>query len=427
MKVLVLGSGGREHVLVNRLSQEIGVENVFAAPGNGGTDLCAKNVAISPLDFEAVGDFCIKQGITHILPGNEDPLVNGLRDFFESRENLKGVYIFGPDQKGAQLEGSKAFAKAFMHKYQIPTAKYKSFSEDDIEGAMNWLPVLDPPYVLKADGLAAGKGVLICDDINEAETELEHMLLDRKFGEASSKVVIEEFLNGIEFSVFIATDGENYCLLPEAKDYKRIGEGDKGLNTGGMGAVSPVPFVDQNLMQKVVDRIIEPTLAGLRLEKIDYRGFIFFGLMNVGGDPYVIEYNVRMGDPETEVVFPRINGRLSDMLELSAKKELHAWKRSISRDSCTTVFTVSKGYPEAYEKGKLIQLPEAPQDGIYFHAGTKRENHEFYTSGGRVIACTFLSDNLTEALEGSYQMAEALQFEGKVYRKDIGLDVSEPD
>lgn len=426
MKVLILGSGGREHVFAAKLSAELGKEAVFVAPGNGGTDSCAQNVSISPLAFEQLAQFCLEHAITHVLPGNEDPLVNGLRDYFESRNELKHIFVFGPNEHGARLEGSKEFAKEFMQKHHIPTAMYKSFSEDEIGDAMSWLPVLEPPYVLKADGLAAGKGVVICPTLDEAETELEHMLINRKFGDASSKVVIEEFLSGIEFSVFVVTDGEHHVLLPEAKDYKRIGEGDTGLNTGGMGAVSPVPFADEVLMGKVKSQIIEPTISGLKKDGIDYRGFIFFGLMNVSGDPYVIEYNVRMGDPETEVVFPRIGGALSDLLEKARNKQLSQWNPKRSDDFCTTVFTVSEGYPESYEKGKEIELLSAPNGGIYFQAGTTQKNGKLYTAGGRVIACTYIAPSMHDALNGSYSMAEKLQFEGKYFRKDIGRDLSEP-
>lgn len=426
MKVLILGSGGREHVFAAKLSAELGKEAVFVAPGNGGTEMCAQNVNVSALDFEQLAQFCLQAEVTHILPGNEDPLVSGIRNYFESRHELNHIFIFGPDENGARLEGSKEFAKEFMHKHQIPTALYKSFSEDEIGEAMSWLPVLDPPYVLKADGLAAGKGVVICPTLDEAETELEHMLINKKFGQASSKVVIEEFLSGIEFSVFVVTDGKQHVVLPEAKDYKRIGEGDTGLNTGGMGAVSPVPFADQEIMEKVKNQIIEPTLKGLKKDGIDYRGFIFFGLMNVSGDPYVIEYNVRMGDPETEVVFPRIGGSLSDMLMKAQNKQLQHWNPELSDRFCTTVFTVSEGYPESYEKGKEIVLPSAPVSGTYFQAGTIQKNGKLQTAGGRVIACTFMAPTMHDALNGSYRMADSLHFEGKYFRRDIGRDLSEP-
>lgn len=426
MKVLILGSGGREHVLAAKLSKELGAHSVYVMPGNAGTAKVAQNVSGSVTDFSFMTRFCLQEDIDFILPGSEESLVAGVRDALAEKENTRHIYVFGPDKLGASLEGSKEFAKQFMERHGIPTAMYKSFTEEQIGDAMTWLINLQPPYVLKADGLAAGKGVLICEHIDEAEAELQQMLFDKKFGQASSKVVIEEFLSGIEFSVFVATDGEHYALLPEAKDYKRIGEGDTGLNTGGMGAVSPVPFADKALMDKVRNHIIEPTIRGLHSEGIDYRGFIFFGLMNCGGDPYVIEYNVRMGDPETEVVFPRVNGELSKMLSLAAEKRLNEWDAKVSEDYCTTIFTVSEGYPEAYEKGKEISLPAAPENGVYFHAGTALSGEKLLTSGGRVIACSYQATSLSEALEGSFRMADSIAFEGKYFRKDIGKDLSEP-
>lgn len=426
MKVLILGSGGREHVLASKLSDELGAESVYVMPGNAGTAQVARNVTGSISDFESIARLCLDENIHFILPGSEEALVSGVRDALQANDETRHIYVFGPDKLGASLEGSKEFAKQFMERQHIPTAVYKSFTEEQIGEAMTWLIHLQAPYVLKADGLAAGKGVLICQDIEEAETELQQMLLDKKFGEASSRVVIEEFLSGIEFSVFVVTDGEHYVLLPEAKDYKRIGEGDTGLNTGGMGAVSPVPFADEALMEKVKNTIIEPTIRGLRSEGLDYRGFIFFGLMNCGGDPYVIEYNVRMGDPETEVVFPRVKGSLSEMLQLAAQRRLNEWDAKVSEQFCTTVFTVSQGYPEAYEKGKFIHLPDAPEQGKYYHAGTTMSDGQLLTSGGRVIACSFMAGQMSEALEGSFRMAEALAFDGKYFRKDIGKDLSEP-
>lgn len=426
MKVLILGSGGREHVLASKLSHELGTEAVYVMPGNAGTAQVARNVAGSISDFESMAKYCLEQGIDYILPGSEEALVAGVRDAFSANEKTRHIYVFGPDRLGASLEGSKEFAKKFMERHHIPTAMYKSFTEEQIGDAMTWLINLQPPYVLKADGLAAGKGVLICEHIDEAETELQQMLLDKKFGQASSKVVIEEFLSGIEFSVFVATDGAHYAILPEAKDYKRIGVGDTGLNTGGMGAVSPVPFADEELMHKVRTTIIEPTIRGLRNDGIHYRGFIFFGLMNCGGEPYVIEYNARMGDPETEVVFPRVKGKLSEMLRLAAENRLNEWDAKVSENYCTTVFTVSEGYPEAYEKGKEIQLPHAPQNGMFYHAGTVMSEGRLLTSGGRVIACSYEAETLADALKGSFEMAASIQFEGKYFRNDIGKDLSEP-
>lgn len=424
MNCLILGSGGREHAFSVKIRQSNLCENLFIAPGNGGTAQVGTNVNLNPLDFPAVAEFCLQHQITLLIPGNEDPLVHGLVDYFKNRADLQGIKVAGPTQKGAMLEGSKDFAKAFMAKYQIPTAAYQTFTKDTLSAGHDFLKTLNPPYVLKADGLAAGKGVVIPPTYEEACAELTSMLADAKFGEASAKVVIEEFLSGIEVSVFVLTDGNSYCLLPEAKDYKRIGEGDTGLNTGGMGAISPVPFVDDAFLEKVKSRIVEPTIQGLKEEQIDYRGFIFLGLMNVNGDPYVIEYNVRMGDPETEAVLPRVENDLMDLLLAVCNGTLHEKELKISQKTAATVVLVSGGYPGDYPKGLPIQGLENQNANTHvFHAGTKQSGDQLLTNGGRVFAITALEGDIQSALNAAYLKAQEIAFEGKYFRRDIGLDL----
>ena len=384
LRILILGSGGREHTLAWKLSSEIGAENVFVAPGNGGTQKCATNVAMSMSDFEAIRDFCVENRINLVLPGSEDPIAQGIRDFLENDPQTQGLFVLSPDKYAGQLESSKSFAKEFMQRHGVPTAAYKRFDRNNLEEGYAFLDSLKPPYVLKADGLAAGKGVLILTDLKKAKLELQEMLVGEKFGEASSSVVIEEFLDGIEFSVFVITDGKNYVLLPEAKDYKRIGEGDTGLNTGGMGAVSPVPFFSEALKEKTIQQVIEPTIQGFAKDGLNYRGFVFFGLIMVKGEPKVIEYNVRMGDPETEVVIPRMNASLSGYIKAIVSGQLTTAECPARPGYCTTVFSVSGGYPEAYEKGKAIAIKEDRE--TLFHAGTKQQDDQLVTSGGRVLA-----------------------------------------
>lgn len=421
MRILILGSGAREHAIAWKLSSEIGNENVYTATGNGGTARCGSNVAIPFSDFDKLKEFCLAHAIDTILPGSEDAIASGVRDFFEAAADTEHIYVFSPDQYAGQLESSKSFAKEFMAKENIPTAAYQSFTRDNLEDGYTFLDRLKSPYVLKADGLAAGKGVIIVDDLAEAKSALKEMLLDQKFGNASQTVVIEEFLDGIEFSVFALTDGENYVMLPEAKDYKRIGEGDVGLNTGGMGAVSPVPFYDEALRQKTIEKVVKPTIAGFKNQKLNYRGFVFFGLIVVGNEPYVIEYNVRMGDPETEVVIPRLDESLSGLIEAAkAGKLTSKIARTISKYA-TTVFAVSGGYPEAYHKGKEIDLGSNSE--TLFHAGTKIEGDMLTTSGGRVLAATCFGDSMKDALSKSYEMVKNIRFEGKHFRTDIGQDL----
>ena len=422
-KILLLGSGGRECALAWKISQSSSVETLYIAPGNGGTDKYGKNIAMSPLDFDAVGTFVKEKGITMVVVGNEDPLVAGIYDYFQADEELAKVAVVGPSKAGARLEGSKDFAKGFMERHGIPTAKYLSVTKENIEEGINFLRSLKAPYVLKADGLAAGKGVLILHTLEEAEKELGAML-DGMFGASSATVVIEQFLSGIECSVFVLTDGENYKVLPVAKDYKRIGEGDKGLNTGGMGAVSPVSFADDVFMAKVNDRIIVPTIEGLKKEQITYHGFIFLGLINVEGEPYVIEYNVRMGDPETEVVMPRIASDIVPLLRAATTGNLGSISLEIDNRYATTVMLVSKGYPEAYEKGKLITGLEKVEGSILFHAGTKKTPEgEVFTNGGRVISVTSYGDTKADALARSFESIKKIDFEGKTFRRDIGFDL----
>jgi phosphoribosylamine--glycine ligase len=423
MKVLLLGSGGREHALAWKIAQSSILDELFIAPGNAGTKKHGKNIDVSPTDFDAIKEFVIAQQIDMVIVGPEEPLVNGIYDYFQSDEQLKKIGIIGPSKFGAQLEGSKDFAKAFMARHAIPTAKYGTFTAETFAQGISFLEAMKGPYVLKADGLAAGKGVLILSDLAEAKAELKSMLLDEKFGTASSKVVIEQFLDGIELSVFVLTDGESFKLLPEAKDYKRIGEGDTGLNTGGMGAISPVPFADASFMDKVHNRIIVPTIKGLKTEKITYKGFVFFGLINVKGDPYVIEYNCRMGDPETEVVIPRLKSDILDLFEGVASNTLSERDIQFIDKSAATVMMVSGGYPGAYEKGKSIFGLNGIVDSIVFHAGTSADGPSVLTAGGRVLAVTSYGKNLEVALEKSYDSISKINFDGAYYRKDIGQDV----
>ncbi len=424
MNILILGSGGREHTFAYKIAQSNRCEKLFVAPGNAGTASIATNVDLKVTDFGAVKKCVVENNIEMVIVGPEDPLVHGIADYFAETSELQNVMLIGPSKRGALLEGSKQRAKEFMMQHNIPTAAYKSFTVESLEAGKAFLENLNPPYVLKADGLAAGKGVLILKDLSEAKQELENMLSHSKFGEASSKVVIEEFLDGIELSVFVLTDGKNYKILPTAKDYKRIGEGDTGLNTGGMGAVSPVPFADGVLMKKIEDRIVKPTVDGLSEEKIDYKGFVFIGLIKVDNEPYVIEYNVRMGDPETEVVLPRIKTDLVDILEATYRQNLGNFKIEIDGRAATTVMLVSGGYPEAYEKGKEISGLENVEGSIVFHAGTKLEkNDKILTNGGRVLAITSLDDDFRKALKKSYQNIEKLSFDRMQYRRDIGFDL----
>ncbi|HNW96945.1 MAG TPA: phosphoribosylamine--glycine ligase [Bacteroidales bacterium] len=423
MRVLLLGSGGREHTFAWKMAQSPLLDELWIAPGNAGTADYGENVNINPNDFNEIKNFVLAHEVDMIVVGPEEPLVNGIVDFFNNDTELKNIPVIGPCKQAAALEGSKDFAKAFMKKYNIPTAAYQSFSANEIKDAKSFLKSMNPPYVLKADGLAAGKGVIICEDILKAETELTEMLQNRKFGNASNKVVIEQFLKGIELSSFIISDGKSYFILPEAKDYKRIGEGDTGLNTGGMGAISPVPFADDAFLLKVKDRIIEPTMNGLKQEGIEFVGFIFVGLINVNGEPYVIEYNVRMGDPETEVVLPRIKTDILEIFKAVAEKKLNEQDMEINPDYAVTVMLVSHGYPGNYAKGKLVTGCEDIKNSLVFHAGTTFKDEDVVTNGGRVIAVTSLHKEMKSALNISFQNADKINFEGKYFRKDIGADL----
>ena len=422
MKVLLLGSGGREHALAWKINQSERLTKLYVAPGNAGTAEIAENVNIKVTDFEALANFVENNAIDMLVVGPEDPLVEGIRDYFEADARFARLMIVGPGKAGAILEGSKDFAKEFMFRHHIPTAGYLTVTKDNLEKGFAFLETLKPPYVLKADGLAAGKGVLILDNLEEAKRELE-LMLGGKFGKAGNQVVIEEYLKGIELSVFALTDGRSYKILGSAKDYKRIGEGDIGLNTGGMGAVSPVPFANEEFNRKVEERVVRPTIEGLQKDGIDYKGFVFFGLMNVGGDPYVIEYNVRMGDPETEVVMPRLKTDILSLFEAMAKGELEQAAFELDDRFCTTVMLVSQGYPGDYEKGKEITGVPDVKGSIVFHAGTKLADGKVVTNGGRVIAVSSFGKTMREALAQSYENVARIHFEGMNFRRDIGFDL----
>lgn len=424
MNILILGSGGREHALAWKIAQSKRLGKLFVAPGNAGTAGIATNISVEAKNLEAIKDLVVNNDINMVVVGPEAPLVNGITDFFTNNTLLKDVMIIGPASKGSKLEGSKDFAKAFMKRYNIPTARYKTFTKDEYIEAVAYLETQEtPPYVIKADGLAAGKGVSICENLEDALKNMRAMLLEEKFGEASERVVIEQFLKGIELSVFVLTDGKSYQILPAAKDYKRIGENDTGPNTGGMGSVSPVPFAHQSFMKKIEDQIIKPTIAGLQQENIPFKGFIFFGLMNVNNDPYVVEYNVRMGDPEAEVVLPRIKSDMIDLLEATWNEELDDFDMQIDNRYASAIILASGGYPGKYEKGKSISGVDDVNESIVFHAGTKLINNEMQTNGGRVMAITGLGNTLQDALLKAYQDADKISFDGKYFRKDIGKDL----
>ena len=422
LNILLVGSGGREHAMAWKIKQSKKVNQLFIAPGNAGTADAGENIAVSVSDFEGLKKVALEKSIDLLVVGPEVPLVDGLHDFFLKDEELKNIKVVGPQKAGALLEGSKDFSKDFMQRHQIPTAKYKTVTPNTLAEGIAFLKTMKAPYVLKADGLAAGKGVLIIEKLTEAETSLK-IMLDGQFGEASSKVVIEEFLSGVELSVFAITDGKDYQILPEAKDYKRIGEGDTGLNTGGMGAISPVPFADADFMRKIEERIIKPTVKGLQKDNIPYNGFIFFGLINCEGDPYVIEYNVRMGDPETEAVMLRIKSDFVDLLEAAANGTMAEQSIEIDERTAATVMLVSGGYPGAYVNGKKMTGFEKVKDSLLFHAGTKQTSKDIVTAGGRVIAISSYGSSMKEALAQSYANAEKIDFEGKYYRKDLGFDL----
>jgi phosphoribosylamine--glycine ligase len=425
MNILLIGSGGREHALAWKIRQSPRCQRLFIAPGNAGTSQLGSNVPIPADDFEGLAQLCLQENIQLVVVGPEAPLVKGLRDFFEQSDQTRHIAIVGPGKEGARLEGSKDFSKAFMVRHGIPTARATTFRKGDIESAQAFLRTCKPPYVLKADGLAAGKGVIITSDLHEAAREAQLMLSGEKFGEAGTTLLIEEYLQGVELSVFILTDGENYALLPEAKDYKRIGNGDTGPNTGGMGAVSPVPFADKTFMEKVRSRIIEPTLAGLQKENIPYRGFLFIGLMNVGGNPYVIEYNVRMGDPETQVVMPRIDSDLVVLLWKAATGSLQNASLQISRQTAATVVMVAGGYPGKYEKNKIITGLNQITEALCFHAGTRQADGHIVTDGGRVLAITGLGTTIATARQVAYDAVSRIHWENLYFRTDIGMDLME--
>ena len=423
MNILILGSGGREHTFAWKISQSHLCEKLYISPGNGGTSNYGENIYADINNFDEIKNLVINKKIDLVLVGPEDPLVNGIVDYFEQSYELKNVKIFGPNKLGAQLEGSKAFSKSFMKRHNIPSAKFKSFNLNEVDEGIKFLRNSSPPFVLKADGLAAGKGVIISKNLENAENSFKNMLINKQFGEASKKVLIEEFLSGIEISCFIITDGENYISLPEAKDYKRIGENDTGLNTGGMGAVSPVNFYDEEFEKKVENRIIKRTIEGLKKDNIPFKGFLFIGLMNVNGDPFVIEYNVRMGDPETQVVIPRIKNDFLKVLISCIDMNLKNIKINIDNKITSTVILSSKGYPEKYQKGFKISGLDEIKNSIIFHAGTIKEENDIISNGGRVIACTGIGDTISESLNISYELAKKIDWEGKYYRKDIGRDL----
>ena len=423
MNILILGSGGREHTFAWKISQSHLCEKLYISPGNGGTSNYGENIYADINNFDEIKNLVINKKIDLVLVGPEDPLVNGIVDYFEQSYELKNVKIFGPNKLGAQLEGSKSFSKSFMKRHNIPSAKFKSFNLNEVDEGIKFLRNSSPPFVLKADGLAAGKGVIISKDLENAENSFKNMLINKQFGEASKKVLIEEFLSGIEISCFIITDGENYISLPEAKDYKRIGENDTGLNTGGMGAVSPVNFYDEEFEKKVENRIIKRTIEGLKKDNIPFKGFLFIGLMNVNGDPFVIEYNVRMGDPETQVVIPRIKNDFLKVLISCIDMNLKNIKINIDNKITSTVILSSKGYPEKYQKGFKISGLDEIKNSIIFHAGTIKEENDIISNGGRVIACTGIGDTISKSLNISYELAKKIDWEGKYYRKDIGRDL----
>ena len=423
MNVLVLGSGGREHAIITSFTNSKSVNKIYALPGNGGTSKVATNIHGDVNDFKKIKEEVINNNISLVFVGPEDPIVNGIYDFFKSDNSLKNIKIIAPSKLAGQLEGSKEFAKKFMERYNIPTAKHGTFTEDNIDQSDAFLESMNPPYVLKADGLAAGKGVLIIDNLQNAKDELRSMILDKKFGDSSSKVVIEEFLDGIELSCFVLTDGKNYKTLPFAKDYKKIGEGDTGLNTGGMGAISPVPFLDSKFLEKIEERIIKPTIHGIKKENMEYMGVVFIGLIKVDQDPYVIEYNVRMGDPETEVVFPRIKNDILDLFNSMGSNEFDDIKLQIDDRHAATIIMVSGGYPLDYEKNKIISGLTEETDSIIFHAGTKKVDDNFLTNGGRVIAVTSLSEKYKDAVKSSYDQIKKISFDQAYFRQDIGFDL----
>jgi len=424
IKILILGSGGREHAIAYKLAQSKQLQQLYIAPGNAGTAQIGTNLPIQVTDFEAIKQTVLENQIEMVIVGPEAPLVNGIHDYFLADSQLKKVAVIGPQKQAATLEGSKEFAKEFMYRHNIPTAKYKSFTKKNVNEGYQFLETLKAPYVLKADGLAAGKGVLILNELQEAKNELNEMLTKSKFGAASEKVVIEEFLDGIELSCFVLTDGESYKILPFAKDYKRIGEGNKGLNTGGMGAISPVPFADEIFLKKIEERIVKPTIQGFKKDKMPYKGFVFIGLIKVENEPLVIEYNVRLGDPETEVVIPRIQSDLVALFKAVANEKLEEFNLEIDKRTAATIILVSGGYPEAYEKGKEITGLDKVEESIVFHAGTKIEQEKVITNGGRVIAITSYGANFKEAISKSYQNIKKIKFDKMNYRTDIGFDLN---